>query len=79
MEVNTLEDCEDIRRVLVVPGSEEFQPPKESYIKTRQMRILKLKGSSAEGKKVRSITFNILFMAFPLTSHVLFIIFPFKK
>jgi len=52
VEVDALDLCEDVRRVLVVPGSEEFQPVRESSDKARHMRILNLKGSSAERRKV---------------------------
>lgn len=49
---DALELCEDVRRVLVVPGSEEVQPLRESSTKTWQMRILSRKGNSAERRKV---------------------------
>ena len=47
--------CEDVRRVLVVPGSEEVQPMIETSNMARYMRILNLKGSSSVARRtVRS-------------------------
>lgn len=46
-------DCEDIRRVLVVPGIEEFESPKSSSNEVRKMRALKLKGTSLLQNRVR--------------------------
>jgi hypothetical protein len=58
VEVDALDLCEDVRRVLVVPGSEEFQPVRESSDKARHMRILNLKGSSAERRR-RKVSLSI--------------------
>jgi len=44
------DDCGDIRRVLVVPGIEEFESPKKSSDEVRKMRTLKLKGGSRQNK-----------------------------
>jgi len=54
---DALELCEDVRRVLVVPGSEEFQPSRESSNKMWQMRLLNRKGNSAGRRKVSSIKY----------------------
>lgn len=56
---DALELCEDVRRVLVVPGSEEFQPMSESSNKTWQMRILNRKGNSAERRKVSRLIIHV--------------------
>ncbi len=65
---DALELCEDVRRVLVVPGSEEFQPSRESSNKTWQTRILNRKGNSAGRRKVSSLMFMIhgFMYVFPL-------------
>lgn len=57
--VDALELCEDVRRVLVVPGSKEFQPMSESSNKTWQMRILNRKGNSAERRKVSRLIIHV--------------------
>lgn len=53
-KVDTPELCEDVRRVLVVPGSEDFQPMMEESSSNMawHMRILNLKGSTAERRTV---------------------------
>ena len=52
-KVDTPELCEDVRRVLVVPGREDFQPTMESSSNPAwHMRILNLKGSTAERRTV---------------------------
>ena len=50
-KVDTPDLCEDVRRVLVVPGSEDFQPMIEES-SAWHMRILNLKGSTAERRTV---------------------------
>ena len=45
-----LDDCEETRRVLVVPGSENFHAAKDSSSNEGQMRALK--GSSKKRKRV---------------------------
>jgi len=78
VEVDALDLCEDVRRVLVVPGSEEFQTARESSDKARHMRILNLKGSSAERRKV-SLSIcnnelmyidNIISCVFSIVAHI---------
>ena len=52
-KVDTPDLCEDVRRVLVVPGSEDYQPTMESTSNPAwHMRILNLKGSTAERRTV---------------------------
>ena len=74
VEVDALDLCEDVRRVLVVPGSEEFQPARESSDKARHMRILNLKGSSAERRKVslfiRLMRIDIISCVFSTVAHI---------
>jgi len=47
--------CEDVRRVLVVPGSEEVQPMIETSNMARYMRILNLKGSSSVARRTKCV------------------------
>ena len=74
VEVDALDLCEDVRRVLVVPGSEEFQTARESSDKARHMRILNLKGSSAERRKVslfiRLMRIDIISCVFSTVAHI---------
>ncbi len=67
---DALELCEDVRRVLVVPGSEEFQPLRESSTKTWQMRILNRKGGSAQRRKVSHLVTWIYVLIHLIVAHI---------
>lgn len=49
--------CEDTRRVLVVPGVEEFESAKSSSNEVRKMRTQKIKGTSLlQNKRKRKVS-----------------------